>query len=195
MRFVDRIQEKERLTKILNMDRPTFTAIYGRRRLGKSTLITRVITDNDIYFLADESESSAQRILLSKVIAQKFAGFDKVTYPDWETLFRSINYRTDEKFTLVLDELPYMVKQSPELPSVLQKLLDEKQLKYNLVVCGSSQNMMYGLILDESSPLYGRADVVMKFTPIKLPYLQEALNLTPEQAIEEYSVWGGVPRY
>ena len=55
--------------------------------------------------------------------------------------------------------------------------------------------MMYGLILDESSPLYGRADVVMKFTPIKLPYLQEALNLTPEQAIEEYSVWGGVPRY
>ena len=195
MRFVDRVQEKERLTKVLNMDKPTFTAIYGRRRLGKSTLIKRVITDNDIYYLADESESSAQRILLSKVVAQKFAGFDKVTYPDWETMFRSINYRTDEKFTLVLDELPYMVKQSPELPSVLQKLLDEKQLKYNLVVCGSSQNMMYGLILDESSPIYGRADVVMKFTPIKLPYLQEALNLTAEQAIEEYSVWGGVPRY
>ena len=146
-------------------------------------MITRVITDNDIYYLDDESESSAQRILLSKVIDQTFAGFDKVTYPDWETLFRSINYRTDEKFTLVLDELPYMVKQSSELPSVLQKLLDEKQLKYNLVVCGSSQNMMYGLILDESSPLYGRADVAMKFTPIKLPYLQEALNLTPEQAI------------
>ena len=55
--------------------------------------------------------------------------------------------------------------------------------------------MMYGLILDESSPLYGRADVVMKFTPIKLPYLQEALNLTAIQAIEEYSVWGGGPRY
>ena len=34
-------------------------------------------------------------------------------------------------------------------------------------------------------------DVVMKFTPIKLPYLQETLNLTPEQALEEYSIWGG----
>ena len=42
---------------------------------------------------------------------------------------------------------------------------------------------MYGLILEESSPFYGRADVVMKFSPIKLPYLQEALNLTEEQAI------------
>ena len=78
------------------MDRPTFTAMYGRRRLGKYSLITRVITDNDVYYLADESESSAQRILLSKVVAQKFDGFDKVTYPDWETLFRSINYRTED---------------------------------------------------------------------------------------------------
>lgn len=68
MKFVDRTQEKERLTKILNMDKPTFTAIYGRRRLGKSALITRVITDNDIYYLADESEASAQRILLSKLL-------------------------------------------------------------------------------------------------------------------------------
>jgi len=89
MKFIDRTQEKERLTKILNMDRPTFTAIYGKRILGKSALITRVITDTDIYYLADESEASAQ----------KFAGFDKVTYPDWETLFRSVNYRTEEKFT------------------------------------------------------------------------------------------------
>ena len=91
------------------MDRPTFTAIYGRRRLGKYSLITRVITDNDVYYLADESEYSAQRILLSKVVAQKFDGFDKVTYPDWETLFRSINYRTEDKFTLVLDELQKLV--------------------------------------------------------------------------------------
>ena len=43
MKFVDRTQEKERLTKILNMDRPTFTAIYGKRRLGKSALITTYI--------------------------------------------------------------------------------------------------------------------------------------------------------
>ena len=91
------------------MDRPTFTAIYGRRRLGKYSLITRVITDNDVYYVADESEYSAQRILLSKVVAQKFDGFDKVTYPDWETLFRSINYRTEDKFTLVLDELQKLV--------------------------------------------------------------------------------------
>lgn len=87
------------------------------------------------------------------------------------------------------------MEQSPELPSVLQKLIDEKTLKYNIVVCGSSQNMMYGLFLDSTAPLYGRANVIMKFMPIRLPYIQEALGFNATSAIEEYSVWGGVPRY
>ena len=54
---------------------------------------------------------------------------------------------------------------------------------------------MYGLILDSTSPLYGRADVILKIAPIKLSYLQEALNLSDIETIEEYAVWGGVPRY
>ncbi len=129
------------------------------------------------------------------MVAQVFPDFDKLTYPDWESLFRAVNYRTDKCFTLCLDEFPYLVEQSPELPSVLQKLVDEKQLKYNLVLCGSSQNMMYGLFLDSTAPLYGRADEIMRITPIRLPYIQEALDLDAVSSVEEYAVWGGVPRY
>lgn len=195
MKFVDRIDETARLEETLSREKSSLIVLYGRRRLGKSTLIKRVLSDSDIYFLADRSESQHQRTLLAKVIAQAFPDFDKVTYPDWESLFRALNYRTDKRFTLSLDEFPYIVEQSPELPSVLQKLIDEKLLKYNLVVCGSSQNMMYGLFLDSTAPLYGRADVIMRLTPIRLPYIREALNLGAMNAIEEYAVWGGVPRY
>lgn len=195
MKFVDRIEETTRLKAALERGRSSLVVVYGRRRLGKSTLLKRVLSDNDVYFLADRSESQHQRQLLAKVIAQVFADFDKLTYPDWESLFRALNYRTDKRFTLCLDEFPYLAEQSPELPSVLQKLVDEKQLKYNLVLCGSSQNMMYGLCLDAASPLYGRADEIMKLAPIRLSYIQEALNLDAMQAVEEYAVWGGVPRY
>ncbi len=195
MEFVDRIEESKRLTKALSGKIPSFIVIYGRRRLGKSTLIKRVLSDRDVYFLADLSEASHQRTLLAKIISEAIPGFDSVEYPDWETLLKSVNYRTDEKFTLCLDEFPYLVKQAPELPSVLQRLLDEKILKYNLLICGSSQNMMYGLVLDSSAPLYGRADVILKFQPIRLPYMSEALGLLPVDTIEEYSIWGGVPRY
>ena len=195
MEFVDRIAETARLKAALAGKRSALVVMYGRRRLGKSTLIKKVLSEGDVYFLADRSEGRHQRLLLAKVIAQVFPDFDKQTYPDWESLFRAVNYRTDRRFTLCLDEFPYIVEQSPELPSVLQKLVDEKQLKYNLVLCGSSQNMMYGLFLDSSAPLYGRADEIIRLTPIRLPYLQEALSLDAVSAVEEYSVWGGVPRY
>ena len=195
MKFVDRIDEAARLKDALEREKSSLVVMYGRRRLGKSTLIKRVLSDNDVYFLADRSESQYQRTLLAKVIAQVFPDFDKLAYPDWESMFRAVNYRTDKRFTICLDEFPYLVEQSPELPSVLQKLVDEKQLKYNLVLCGSSQNMMYGLFLDSTAPLYGRADEIMRLAPIRLPYIQEALSLDAMNAIEEYSVWGGVPRY
>ncbi len=195
MKFVDRINETARLKDALDRKSSSLVVMYGRRRLGKSTLIKRVLSDNDVYFLADRSESQHQRVLLAKVIAQIFPDFDKLTYPDWESMLRAVNYRTDRRFTLCLDEFPYLVEQSIELPSVLQKLIDEKQLKYNLVLCGSSQNMMYGLFLDSTAPLYGRADEIMKLAPIRLPYIQEALSLNAVNTIEEYAVWGGVPRY
>ncbi len=195
MNFVDRIEETTRLRDALSREKSSLVVVYGRRRLGKSTLIKRVLSDSDVYFLADRSEGQHQRTLLAKVVAQVFSDFDKLTYPDWESLFRAVNYRTDKRFTLCLDEFPYLVEQSPELPSVLQKLVDEKQLKYNLVLCGSSQNMMYGLFLDSTAPLYGRVDEIMRLTPIRLPYIQEALDLDAVSAVEEYAVWGGVPRY
>ena len=195
MKFVDRKDEAARLNDALVRGKSSLVVMYGRRRLGKSTLIKRVLSENDVYFLADRSEEQHQRVLLAKVIAQVFPDFDKLTYQDWESMFRAVNYRTDKRFTLCLDEFPYLVEQSSELPSVLQKLVDEKQLKYNLVLCGSSQNMMYGLFLDSTAPLYGRADEIMKLAPIRLPYIQEALSLNAMNAIEEYAVWGGVPRY
>lgn len=88
-----------------------------------------------------------------------------------------------------------MVQNSPELPSIIQKQIDSKQLKYNLIICGSSQQLMCGLVLDATSPLYGRTNAILKINPINLNYIGEALNLNAVSAIEEYAVWGGVHRY
>ena len=195
MDFVDRIDEMARLKEAFAREKAALVVVYGRRRLGKSTLIKKVLVDKDVYFLADRSEGQHQRALLAKVIAQKFPDFDRLTYPDWESLLRAVNYRTDQRFTLCIDEFPYIVEQSPELPSVLQKLVDERSLRFHLALCGSSQQMMYGLFLDATAPLYGRADEIMRLMPIRLPYLQEAFRLPVVHAIEKYAEWGGVPRY
>ena len=195
MEFVDRKTETERLTRILNGESPCLVVVRGRRRLGKSTLIKRVLSDSDIYYEADKTDASNQRSLLASVASLFFPGLDAVNYPTWEGLLMSINYRVEGKMTLCLDEFPYLAKVSPELPSVIQKLLDSGKLKYNVILCGSSQTMMYDLLYDESSPLYGRAESDFKLTPIRLPFLQEALQLNDRETIEEYALWGGVPRY
>ncbi len=195
MKFVDRIEEKKRLETALSGESPSLIVVYGRRRLGKSTLIKKVLSTSDVYYMADQTEPSYQVSLLAKEIGLLFEGFDHVIYPDWHALFEALNIRTSERFTLCLDEFPYMAKSSPELPALLQKLVDSKKLKYNIILCGSSQQLMKGLILDSTSPLYGRASQILKLAPIHIRYFQEVLECSASQAVEEYAVWGGVPRY
>lgn len=195
MKFVDRKEEQHRLRRALESETAQFIVIYGRRRLGKSTLIKRVLSEKDIYFMADNSEQNRQRELMAQLLADSYPGFNKVNYPDWESLFEQLDLRCEKGTTLCLDEFPYMVKACPELPSILQKVVDRKERKYHLILCGSSQRMMQNLVLDASDPLYGRADVILKLGAIPYPYLQEVLEIDAVQAVEEYSVWGGVPRY
>jgi len=196
MEFLDRIEEIAELNRVLNPDTPAkFAVVFGRRRLGKSTLIKRVLTSQDVYYMAGDLVDTVQLEMLQELLSHKFPEIGMAKFSGWEELLLILNRLTTEQFTLCLDEFPYMVKHSPELPSILQRILDTKELKYNLVICGSSQRMMQDMILSQSEPLYGRADAILNIRPIPLPYLQQGLNLDPIATIEEYSVWGGVPRY
>lgn len=196
MEFLDRKEEIKELRRVLDSQTSArFVVVYGRRRLGKSTLIKHVLAPGDIYYMASDVVDAVQEGMLQDLLSQKFPEIGMAKFSGWEELLLMLNRLATEQFTLCLDEFPYMVKHSPELPSILQRILDSKQLKYNLVICGSSQRMMQEMILSQSEPLYGRANAILDIRPIPLPYLQEGLHLGPVETIEEYSVWGGVPRY
>lgn len=195
--FLNRDKEVARFHNAFNRTDPQFIVVYGRRRIGKSTLIRNVLNSNkgDIYFLADRTNESQQRWLFSKSASSLIPDFDKATYPDWEVLLRAFNRQIPHRITLCLDEFPYLVKSCEALPSILQKLINEQILQFNLIICGSSQQLMQGYILDKKEPLYGLADEVLKMNPISVAYIAEALECSATEAIKEYSVWGGIPRY
>ena len=194
--FVDREKDKKRLNVALRRDDCQFVVVYGRRRIGKSALIKHILRPGrDLYFLCDQTSEQNQRQLFANMVATRIDGFDKVTYPDWETLLRVMNNQLNERITVCWDEFPYMVKSCPVLPSVLQKLLNLRIFKFDLILCGSSQQLMYNCVFDKKSPLYGLADEVMKLAPIPAHYIMEVMECDAEQAIKEYSVWGGIPRY
>lgn len=196
MKFLNREKEQQRLINALSAVKPKLIIIYGRRRCGKSSLIKKILKPGDIYFMAQMSDEAVQRIHLAKTIGEKINGFDKVVYPDWESLFLNLNNVIKEPLTLCVDEFPYLVKASSILPSLIQKIIDTiGERKFHLILCGSSQQMMQGLVLDSSAPLYGRADEIMKIAPLEAGWLSDMLECTPAQAVNEFSVWGGVPRY
>lgn len=195
-RFIDREKDHRRLMSALNRADCQFLVVYGRRRIGKSALIKHMLRkDRDLYFLSDQTSEQNQRRLFANMVSGFIDGFDKVQYPDWETLLRAVNNQISERLTICWDEFPYMVKSCPSLPSVLQKLLNMRIFKFDLILCGSSQQLMYSCVFDKKSPLYGLADEVVKLAPIPARYIMEALECDAEQAVREYAVWGGIPRY
>lgn len=196
MEFLDRKEELTELRRVLGHGRHgRFVVVFGRRRLGKSTLIKKVLDHNDIYYMAGDFVDNVQRDMLKSQIAEKFPEIALGNFVSWEDLLKMLNALADRQFTLCLDEFPYMVKHSPDLPSVIRRLVDSKTMKFNLVICGSSQRMMQNMVLSHSEPLYGRAHAMIDVRPIPVRYLQEGLHLDAVKTVEEYSVWGGVPRY
>jgi len=195
MKFLNREIEKEILKNEIGKESSRFIVLYGRRRIGKSALLNEILGDKTVYYLADINESSVQRRFFAKQLTGYLRGFDKIDYPDWNTFFELINQQLRDKITIIIDEFPYLVESSPELPSVIQKIIDLKQnSNFNIILCGSSQQMMQGLVLDKSAPLFGRAHRIINLKPMTVQWLRKAINLDAVKAVEEYSVWGGIPR-
>lgn len=195
MNFIDRQKELKRLEAALKGCKGKLLVVYGRRRLGKSRLIKRILKEGDVYYEATKSESSTQRLGLAASVALSYNDFDKPTYSTWDSLLSAFNNQCKEGATLMLDEFPYLVERDSSLPSVIQNIVDSGTMRYNLLICGSSQRMMQKIVLDGSEPLYGRASEKINLGPIRAQYWWHELNLTAKQVVEEYSIWGGVPRY
>jgi AAA+ ATPase superfamily predicted ATPase len=198
LRFLDRGEELMRLRRLVAGRRRGFGVLYGRRRCGKSRLLLEALpAGRSVYYVADDRESPLQRAALATELARLLPGFNRVTYPDWDALLSRVWDQAAAGTVLAIDEFPALVSVAPELPSLLQKRVDASAARGpHLLLAGSSQRMMQGLVLDRTAPLYGRATEILKVEPLPCGWLRKALRTTGDRdAIEAFAVWGGIPRY
>jgi len=196
--FLDRGPEKAQVDRLLAAAEGRFIVVYGRRRCGKSRLLQECLPgERTVYYAADDREAPLQRVALAAAVAERLPGFDRVRYPDWDALLSRIAAEAPPGTVLAIDEFPSLVRAAPELPSLLQRLLDRRpRIGSHVVLAGSSQRLMRGLVLDRTAPLFGRADGLFPIGPLPAGWISSALGLrTARAAIEAYSVWGGIPRY
>ena len=197
--FLNRHEERARLEKLFARREGSLGVLFGRRRCGKSRLLYETLSrERSVLYVGDDQDPALQRAQLAKEIARLIPGFDEVAYPDWTAVFARWWREAKRNSVLVLDEFPSMVSVSSELPSLLQRYVDHQSDRgVDLILAGSSQRMMQGLVLDASAPLFGRANEILKISPMSAFWIRKALRLEhdPVTAVEAYSVWGGVPRY
>lgn len=200
MRFIGRKNELHTLNTEYNRN-SSFVVIYGRRRVGKTTLIKEFLKNKTaFYYLATEELESQSMKRLANVIARttKNTLLQKIEFTDWLDLFQLIaDYKPEEKKVLVIDEFPFLVRTNSAFPSILQNAWDEflKDSNVMLILSGSLIGMMQKHVLSYDSPLYGRRTAQMRLTPLPFTSIYETQNLPFEQAVEQFALTGGVPKY
>lgn len=177
------------------------TVVYGRRRIGKSRLITEFIKNKRAsYFVASQStlEDNVKK-WSAQVVSDLAPDMEGVFFDDLEGFFRFVgNVAKNERVILALDEIPYMAEGDESFLSRFQVAIDTVLSGKNiyLIICGSAISFMEREILSEKSPLFGRRTNQIFLKPFD--YLDSA-KFVPKYGFEEkaivYGVTGGVAKY
>ncbi len=199
--FIGRESELNALNKLYHSSQFEFAVIYGRRRVGKTALISEFTKDKDtIFFTGIETNARQNLDNLSQCIMEYSMGMAVNTFfPNFQTALEYVfELAKTKRIILVIDEYPYVARADKGLASTLQLLIDKNKnsSKLFLILCGSSMSYMEDHVLAYKAPLYGRRTAQLKIKPFdfwevcrcfpKLPNLDKALI---------YGIVGGTPQY
>ena len=202
--FHGRTAELRVLDKKFKKDGFVMTVLYGRKRVGKTKLINKLMQEHSckkISFTSVEREESELLSLMTETVLNALSP-DMVGYirfNSFENLFDYIGKQAEnERIIFFIDEYPYLAKQCPYIQSVLQKVIDNNWVKGNLffIICGSLVSFMKDEVLAESAPLHGRSSLELKLKPFNYLETAEFLNgYTPEEKAICYGLSNGVAKY
>ncbi|MDD2481818.1 MAG: ATP-binding protein [Lutispora sp.] len=200
--FIDREKELEFLNSQYNSNGASLVILYGRRRIGKTTLIAEFMKNKQgLYFLASE-ESEAQNRTAFKDMAADYIGSEllkNASIDKWDFIFKALlDYKTVDKKLIVMDEFQYLGKSNLAFPSIFQRIWDTmlKDANVMIILCGSLVSMMESQTLNYNSPLYGRRTGQIKLKQIPFRHYHEFFpGKSRKELIEYYSITGGVPKY
>ena len=180
--------------------RPAFVVMYGRRRVGKSTLLKVWAKRSGLpntYWLSDRDLP----VLHGRQVYARFKdiAFESAPlFPLWGALWDAVAATIgDRKHIIIIDELPYAAASDPAMLSAVQYAWDEHFLHRQviLVICGSHVHRMEEL-LQKESPLYGRTTRTVELGPLPFPQMKAFfLKWSAEERVAGYAIVGGIPEY
>lgn len=182
--------------------RAELVVLYGRRRVGKTTLAYYWAQEKPhLFFFATQDDSATLLRRFSQLIARANGESPDLafTFPDWETALRTLGTLAGQRrLVVVIDEFPRLVAAHPPITSYLQMVWD-MELQHSqifLILTGSLLSVMRQQVLDPDAPLYLRHTWPFELKPLNVVDLPAFFpDYSPDMLIETYGVLGGMPYY
>lgn len=216
MDFVDRKMELKLLDELYQRSGAQFLVLYGRRRVGKTRLVTHWLARLEasrpspgrgarcLYWMATQTSVANQLRSFSQTVFRFLNPGAQIeptfSYASWEAALSEVGRAAaSERLVLVLDEITYVMRAEPEVPSLIQKVWDHElrdRSQAFLILTGSLAGIIQRHVLDYQAPLYGRATGRIRLQPLPFGALVETLpRYRPDQRVAVYAITGGVPAY
>lgn len=183
-------------------DRPTLGLLYGRRRIGKSTLLVNEAERREgFYFEATRVESAVHLERLGSALGEHL-GVGRIELRSWEeALAQLLRLGDGGAVPVVLDEFGYLLEADPSLPSVIASAFGPAGRgrgggRARVVLCGSAIAMMRSLTAGEAA-LRGRAglELVMLADDYRVAATRLPDPADLAVAVRVFAVIGGVVGY
>lgn len=207
--FIGRTYELQQLKDKYNTGKSELVVIYGRRRIGKSSLVEKFAANKEFFFKFEgiEGENTKGQIasfikIMGKYVDDSF--LSKINFDSWHFVF---DYLTEKlidkrkrkkKLILFLDEVQWMALRRSKMIGIIKYFWDNywKKMNVMLILCGSIASFMINRII-HSKALYGRItlEILLKGLLPNEAAIFFANKRSKEEVLKFLMVFGGVPRY
>lgn len=198
--FLGREKELKKLNELYNKKGFQFVVMYGRRRVGKTTILSEFAKGKPhLFYVAEEYSKERALTDFSNQIYKLFSLEGLAPFIGWNESFDFIIKKVgQDRIVLIIDEYPYLVGADRSISSIIQNAIDHKFFKTNIfiIICGSSMSFMEKDVLSYKSPLYGRKTSELRIEPFSFfEACKFVSNYDDIDKVKTYSVLGGIPHY
>lgn len=205
MKFLNRINEIAMLNEFATQEGAQLVMMYGRRRVGKTTLLIRWAEQMDLsvlYWVAKRDTKEAMMLSLAQAIYNWEHDLDFTSVAlrpqNWEEIFHMLAQALgDKRAIVILDELPYILEQDSSFGTHLQAAWDHQLKKSQSIVLLSGSHIgMLTNLTTYHAPLYGRLTAQFPLYPLRFQDARPFINRYDlEKQLAVYAILGGVPAY
>jgi uncharacterized protein len=206
MKFYNRTTELELLNRTLIQSTKSacFSAVIGRRRIGKTALLIKSVQSTTYLYLFVSRKN--EQLLCSQFQKEAQESLDIQIFGqinDFRTLFEQLLiFSTTQSYTLIIDEFQEFERINKSIFSDIQDLWDryKETSRMNLIACGSIYSMMKRIFENEKEPLFGRLNSKIILRPFSTATIKDILrdfntDYTKEDLLCLYLLTGGVAKY